>query len=85
MMKIRKKPGTKSSRGDMLELIKRAQSLIERSISLTEFAPNFSHAGWKKLNFSAGLALKRYKVVVNLSMLRKSYRLVNICGCFYNS
>ena len=67
MMKRRKKPGTKNSREDMLELIKRAQSLIERCISLTEFALNFSHAGWKKQNFSAGLASKRYKVVVNLS------------------
>ena len=60
MMKRRKKkPGTKSSRGAMLELIKRAQSLTERRISMTEFALNFSHAGWKKQNFSAGHASKR--------------------------
>ena len=66
MMKRRMKPGTKNSREDLLELIKRAQSLIEKSISLTEFALNFSHAGWKKQNFSAGLASKRYEVKFGL-------------------
>ena len=60
MMKRRKKPVKKNSRGDMLKLIKRAQSLIERSISMTEFALNFSHAGRKEQNFSAGLASERY-------------------------
>lgn len=60
MMKRRKKPVKKNSRGDMLKLIKRAQSLIERSISMTEFALIFSHAGRKEQNFSAGLASERY-------------------------